>query len=190
MPAINLVIGILVPVAVVSSSPEAWASEDLQSLSAPGRHTGSAPGRPGWGGLSPGDPDGRSVPGNALRILAALLHRGGFHLLHRHHRPGTRMVSVQDWERGAKGPLAGCGVRVRVAPAERVPLPLALGPAAAPVGWDRPGELGPGAGSECGSRRLCPRPGPTPCPVRTGRSPAPRGADWSRRSLTCVTDVN
>lgn len=66
MPAINIVIGILVPVAAASSSPEAWAREDLQSLSAPGRHTGSVPGRPGWAGLSLGDPDGRSVLGNAL----------------------------------------------------------------------------------------------------------------------------
>lgn len=91
-------IGILSLVAAAVSCPEAWASEDLQSLSAPGRHTGSSPGQPGWAGLSPGDPDGRSVPGNALRILAALLHRGGLHLLHRHHRPGIRMVSVQGWE--------------------------------------------------------------------------------------------
>lgn len=43
MPAINLVIGILAPVAAAPSSTEAWWSEDLQSLSAPGRHTGSGP---------------------------------------------------------------------------------------------------------------------------------------------------
>lgn len=50
MPAINLVIGILAPVTAASSSPGTWATEDLQSLSAPGRHTGLGPGpRPGPG---------------------------------------------------------------------------------------------------------------------------------------------
>lgn len=66
IPAINLVIGIPSPVAGAVSCPEAWASDYLQSLSAPGRHTGSGPGQPGWPELSLGDPDGRSVPGNAL----------------------------------------------------------------------------------------------------------------------------
>ncbi|KAJ8788397.1 hypothetical protein J1605_000453 [Eschrichtius robustus] len=44
--------------------------------------------------LSLGDPDGCGVSSNALRVLAAFLHRGGLYLLHRDHWPGVGMVSA------------------------------------------------------------------------------------------------
>lgn len=51
--------------------------------------------------------DGCGVSSNALRVLAAFLHRGGLHLLHRDHRPGIRMVSAPGLRARDGGRTAG-----------------------------------------------------------------------------------
>lgn len=84
----------------------------------------------------------------------------------------------------AQGPPAGSVQRVRVAPAKRSPPPNALGPgqAAAPLGWDRRGELGPGAGVRVRVPKTMSRAPAYFVPSRD-RSPTPQRADLIRRSL-------
>lgn len=74
--------------------------------------------------------------------------------------------------------------RVRVAPAERSPPPNALDPdqAAAPVGWDRRGKLGPGAGVRVRAPKALSRARAYSVPSGD-RSPAPQRADGILRSL-------
>lgn len=71
-----------------------------------------------------------------------------------------------------------------MAPAERSPPLNALGPgqAAAPGGWDRRGELGPGAGVRVRAPKALSRAPAYSVPSRD-RSPAPQRADGIRRSL-------